>query len=744
MIFQHIIQAVLVHKKSIIVLLTIAMLGGLGQTLRLLEVDNSLSIWFLEDNADYQEYLAFQEEQGSDEVIIVMIPTKDALAQNHIQRLKELHQKTDSLPYVKTTFSLATAKYPIYSNRKIYYRNIYQASRTKESIEQLLTELPALSRQLLTVDQRHSFFYVQLLPTNKVEANRSKIVDNIQTLVENTFEPTHISGAPILNEAFNHTIYKESLFFAVVSLLVILILLLFLLPHWHYIPIAFFAIALPVSLTLGLMTTMGYALNLISMLIPTILMIYSISDLIHIVNIFHLHRKEQPLQSKHKQIKIALYDSLKPCFYTTLTTVIGYLALVFSPLPAFKIMGMFTFIGLIIAFGLVYVIAAIGFSFLNEKSLDGDVRKINISVLTQRINHWTSKYNTTILGMGGIVFLLGIISLFAIEVSTDSLNLLGKGKVKNDLQIIEETLAGSTRLQLNIYKTNETSLLQKEALQKLKQFQKKLDSNPLLSYPVSIVNFQSFLENRSSIVSKFSPIKFEKILRSNQEDTNTFFSLFGDDFSYIAININIKELETKALEQLLVNIKKDFRNTFSEEVYGLKIHGFSALYAQLNTFILQTQFRSFGAAFIISFCILFYFIGQFKMGLLALIPNLLPLFSAFIVMFVGGIHLEIANAMLAPIMLGVAMDDTIHLMNKFKKNKRAGLSTTESINKALTYTGGALFSTTISLVCGFLIVGLSSVISVSIFGFLCAFTILAALLADVCFLPALVKYNDRN
>ena len=145
------------------VLLAIAMAIGGVQTLRLLTVDNSLGIWFLEDNAAYQEYLAFQEEQGSDEVVIVMIPTEDALSKNHIAQLKELHEKTDSLPYVTTTFSLVNAKYPIYSNRKLYYRNIYRASRSRESISKLLDELPALSKQLVTEDKQFSFFYLQLI-----------------------------------------------------------------------------------------------------------------------------------------------------------------------------------------------------------------------------------------------------------------------------------------------------------------------------------------------------------------------------------------------------------------------------------------------------------------------------------------------------------------------------------------------------------------------------------------------------
>jgi len=424
------------------VLFAIAMAVGGAQTLRLLTVDNSLGIWFLESNKDYQEYLQFQDEQGSDELVIAMIPTEDALAESHIAKLRELYEKIDSLPYVDTSFSLANAKYPIYSNRKIYYRSIYQTDRNRENIEKILADLPALSRQLISEDKRFSFFYLRLIPANEIE-HRSQIIGHLKGLIESTVGQSHISGAPVLGEAFNETIYGESVFFAVLSVAVISGLLLFLLPHWHYVPIALLAIILPVSITFGLMTSMGYSLNLISMLIPTILMIYSVSDFIHIVNIYHIHQKENQQQTQIEQIKIALQKSLKPCFYTTLTTIIGYLALVLSPLPAFKIMGMFTFVGLMLAFCLVYVIAAIGFSFLNEKSLHANVRKINISAITQKINYWTTHRNTAVLGIGVLVFIFGLISIFSVEVSTNSLDLLGKGKVKDDLEAIEETLAGS-------------------------------------------------------------------------------------------------------------------------------------------------------------------------------------------------------------------------------------------------------------------------------------------------------------
>lgn len=736
--FQRAIQFILNRKLFFVVILGLATLGGLIQTLIHLRVDNSLSIWFLDNNPDYQEYLQFQAEQGSDEIIIAMVPTEDALSQTHIQTLQQLHAKIDSLDFVNATFSIANAKYPVYSRRKIVYRKIATPSRSRNGTQALLSQLPSVKAQLVSDDHKFSFFYIQLVPTNHIESDRKAIVEQITRLIESTIDRPYISGPPILNEAYNDTIYEESIFFAVMTVVVMLGLLLFLLPSWRYLPIALLAIVVPVSISLGLMTSMGYALNLISMLIPSVLMVYSISDVIHIINIYHLHRQENSSQSKHQQIKKALQKSLKPCFYTTLTTVIGYLALYLSPLPAFKVMGGFTFLGLLIAFCLVYVITAIGFDFLANKPVTGGVKKINIQTLVQKTNHWTTHKNGIIIGTGIILFAIGLISLFFIEVNTDSLHLLGKGKVKTDLRLIEETLGGSARLQLNISSQESQSLLSEKELEKLKLFQEKLVSHPLIVHPISIVNFQTFLERRTPLAD-LRVVSFEELLKNSQVESNAFFSLFSPDYSQLAININIKELETKDLEQILLDTETAFKSIYSTDKYNLKVHGFSALYAQLNKFILQTQFRSFGAAFLVSFCILFYFIGKFKMSLLALIPNLLPLFLTMILMVIAGIDLEAANAMLAPIMLGIAMDDTIHLMNKFKLNLDAGLQVHESMNKALSYTGGALFSTTISLVCGFLIVGLSQVVSVSIFGLLCAFTILSALFADIVLLPALMK-----
>jgi hypothetical protein len=114
-----------------------------------------------------------------------------------------------------------------------------------------------------------------------------------------------------------------------------------------------------------------------------------------------------------------------------------------------------------------------------------------------------------------------------------------------------------------------------------------------------------------------------------------------------------------------------------------------------------------------------------------------------IVMSVLKIPLDVSTAMITPIMLGIAMDDTIHLVYKYRKSKTVNGTPVERINKAMHYTGNALFSTTIALVGGFLIIASSAVPSVRDFGLLCAVTVAIALITDIFYLPALLKRFDK-
>lgn len=743
-------QVLLRTKWVILGVIMVLLVLSTYSTLKHLKVDNSLAIWFLEDNPEYNAYITYQEQFGSDEVFIGMIPVSNALDSVEVDKLHRLHQKVDSLWYVNTSFSLAKARYPIYNDGSFVFSPLYNSQRSENAIKSLMSKMPSISEQLVTPDFKHLFFYIQLKPTPLIESQREGILPEIeQNFIDIFGDNYYLSGAPVLNEAYSRGIYKESLIFAVLTIGVIALMLLFLLPDKRYLPTALLAVVVPVSMLFGIITSFGFALNMISMLIPTILLVYSVSDAVHIINIYHKEGLLNPKLKTQNLLALSFRKSLTPCFYTTLTTIVGYFALYLSPLPAFKNMGVLTCIGLLLCFVLVYVIVLIGLSFFNIdfKNSKPVLRfpRVNYQLLIQQLNVFTSERKNTVILCSVILMLVGFYSVFKLKTDTNSLNLLAEGKAKKDLLEIESKLGASSRLQINITSMAEGVVFSDEGMVSLEKFQKQLNEHPLVYHPVSVITIKDFLEERTPVLfqSNINKTKLQTALNSYSETNNSFFTIFSNDLKTFGITVGVKELKTSELEIILKDIDAAFQSSFNTETYQLDVQGFSVVFSQLNKFILQTQFRSFFAAFIVGFLALLFFIKNLKTTVLVLIPNVLPLLMMALVMWVLDIPLDVTTAMITPIMLGIAMDDTIHLIYKYKRTKAIKGNAQQRIDKSMMYTGGALLSTTIALVAGFLIISTSAIPSVSEFGLLCALTILMAFITDVVFLPALLKRFDK-
>ena len=751
--FLHKSIGFVIQFRWLLIVLGVLIVGISGlQTLKKLSIDNSLGIWFLEEDPSYKAYIEYQETYGSDEIFIVMLPVSNALEQKNVDLLRALNNSLDSMPFVQTAYSLAKAKYPVIAGKKVSFRPLYEEKRSEKSIKKLWGDMPEVMSQLVSKDFKNLFLYVQLRPTPSIEKDRKDIAQEIETVISRYFESYHITGPPVLNEAYNKGIYKESLLFGGLTVLVITLMLLWFLPSKKYLLIALFSVGAPISILFGMISSFGYSLNMISMLIPTILMVYSVSDVVHLINIYD---REAYGLATIDRLSAAIKKSFTPCFYTTLTTFVGYFALYLSPLPAFKNMGLFTCIGLVLSYVLVYLITIIGVSFMKAaKPVEKAIREEEVpkpktpkqTALVSWINATTSRYNLNIITGFSALLMLGIFAITKVEINTDSLNLLAEGPAKEDLRKVEAQLEGSSRLQLEISSASGSTVMDKKSLELLRSFQEEIATNPLITAPISVVNMAAFLEKRNPALKGMAVSEQDaaQLLRSLENNDNQFFKLFSEDLSSVGITLSLPQMKTAQLEQVIESVKKTFQSHFDPTEYTLKVNGFAVVFAGLNKFILATQLKSFFAAFIAAFICLWLFIRQIRTTLLVLIPNILPLAVLAILMWLFKIPLDVTTAMITPIMLGIAMDDTIHLIYKYRKYKTTFESPTKRIDQALHYSATALLATTVALVAGFLIIATSAVPSVRSFGILCAVTVSTALITDLFYLPALLKRFEKN
>lgn len=248
---KTIIATIIKFRIAIIAVLFIGMVISGYHTFHKLSVDNSLGIWFLEDDPSYRAYFDFQENFGSDEIFIAMLPVENAIGDSEISSLKILHQRIESLPYVQTSYSLAKAKYPIYTNNTIAFIDLYNSKRSEKSLKNLFLKLPNITSQLVSKDFKHQFFYIQLNPTSTIEKKRQVIASEIRAIIQSSYKNYALTGPPVLNEAYSKGIYKESMTFGVLTVLVITLMLLFLLPSKRYLIISLTAVALPKKQTYG-------------------------------------------------------------------------------------------------------------------------------------------------------------------------------------------------------------------------------------------------------------------------------------------------------------------------------------------------------------------------------------------------------------------------------------------------------------------------------------------------------------
>jgi len=173
---RKIIATIIKFRIAIMAILALAMGLSGYHTLTKLSVNNSLGIWFLEDDPSYRAYIDYQKNFGSDEIFIAMLPVENAIGETEVISLKELHQRIEDLPYVQTSYSLAKAKYPIYANNTLYFDGLYNSKRSEKGLKSLFSKLPNITSQLVTKDYKNQFFYIQLNPTSTVEEERQVIV----------------------------------------------------------------------------------------------------------------------------------------------------------------------------------------------------------------------------------------------------------------------------------------------------------------------------------------------------------------------------------------------------------------------------------------------------------------------------------------------------------------------------------------------------------------------------------------
>lgn len=701
--FLHkLIVSVIRMPLVFLILLGLIYIGSLIQ-LKELRIDNSLDIWFLKNDPILVNHRYFQKEFGNDETIaIVFSDPETIMTSENKKRVKEITEKIEALKDVKRVISFSNIPNKLF---------------------------------LVSDDKRTTALFVELESLENMDEKRPLIINEVKEVLDAIFKHLnieyHLAGIGITYNALNEISLKDSMLFIGFSYLIIFILLAFVIRDIRFILLSFFIMFYCLTVTMGIFVLFGRSINMVTMVIPSLITIFSVSDIIHLTHSYRKTIRENRGLSKKELVVKAVFSVGVPCFLTSLTTALGFSSLIISRIQIIKDLGLFTAVGVLLTFFFSFCLATCGFLFL---PLPKGVWKKRVSLV--RLFNLIMKRKKAILLVSLACICVLLPGLFRIRIDTYSIQLLKVNHpVRIDSDYIEKNFGFYTPLEILI-KTKTNDLLDPEIIRGIESFRNELEAHPLVSRVITLHTFAPLLSRANTREG------IQKII--NKIPGKFISSLVTSDYKVVRLSGRVKMLSASGFKEIITEIEVMGKETFSSLPVTIEPSGYLPMYVKMMEYISKTQISSSLLAFIVIFTIFFIYTSSFKLAFFSFLANLFPIL--FILGFMGwfGIPLDIATVTIAAISIGVVVDDTIHFIHRLKTEEKKNLDKQETVKRILQQVGSPIASTSLVLALGYSVLILAQVKSILYFGLLSSLVILMALVGDLFILPSLYLISNRK
>ncbi|UCD23062.1 MAG: MMPL family transporter, partial [Gemmatimonadota bacterium] len=475
-----------------------------------------------------------------------------------------------------------------------------------------------------------------------------------------------------------------------------------------------------VIVTEGLLVASGYHLNMVTIMLPTVLIALSVADAVHLIHAFHASRQHvgESVRAARYAVKLIAW----PCAGTTLTTIAGFLAFSGSSvLPVFQL-AVFASFGIALAWALTMTVAPILLIVLwqCQKRVDPPV-----ALLGRRLLRKWSRFVTR--------HPRRIVVAFALA----SVALLGLPSLQADTDYVKFFRAGTRvpldyeRLQQMGFPQNPLGLV----------FSLPADLGPLdeRHWP-PLQSFTRRLESLPGVHSVLSPFVMSGSFEVADDHIETLGGMLSRQTNEIQLTVMMDYPSSQRLFTLLPQIRELAQQVLPAEM-KLTPTGTSYLWARMDDGVIETQKESLAIVCIACFVILVFLFRSVGLGVLGLALSIYPV--AMVLGLMGLLHIPVnlATVLIAGIAVGLAVDDTIHFMHAFQESRRQGNERRSASEHAIVGVGLRMVVTSLILVGSFASMGFSNFTPTSQFGLLSSLTIGLALAADLALLPALFSHR---
>jgi len=506
---------------------------------------------------------------------------------------------------------------------------------------------------------------------------------------------------------------------------------------------------------LGTLSLLNYKITLLTGLIPSIIVVIGIPNSVYMLNKYH-----QEYARTHDQMA-ALRTIIRKIGIVTLitnfTTAVGFLVLVSTDIVILKEFGIVAGVNILATFIVSTILIPSVFSLVSPPS-ERHLKHLDFKFL----NAFLTGLDILVHRHRWLVFLtsftlvvISVIGLYRIEAVSYMVDDIPENSpIKKDLRFFEENFSGIMPLEIVVNTGRKRGVQSLKTLQKINEFESFLDSIPYISQPVSVVSFikaanQAFYNQLPKFYDLPTGRGKEQILKylKKDSDTDSVSQSFVDSTGqHIRISLKIADIGSNRMDSLVTKvIQPRMDEIFNDGKMEARVTGTTLLFIKGNKFLIENLIGSMIIAFFVISLIMVLLFRNFRMIIISLIPNMIPLLITAGIMGFFHIPLKPSTALIFSIAFGISVDDSIHFLAKYRQELFLHKFNVQiAVSKSLRETGASMIYTSIILFCGFVIFAASDFGGTIALGVLTSLTLLIAMLTNLTVLPALLLKFDSG
>ena len=565
----------------------------------------------------------------------------------------------------------------------------------------------------------------------------------------------HAAGPPVMLDSVAGSMAREMPRFVVLAIVSIATLLFLLFRRVSGVALPLLIVVASVASTFGLMGHAGASLHVPTQILPTFLLAVGIGDSVHLLAIFF--ERLRAGEAREDALPHALGHSGLALALTSLTTAAGLGSFAAANIEPVMMVGVFAPIGVMIALGysLALLPALLTLAPLGAaRGLAGSPEPNVVDRLLRGLSRYATRRPGQVLIVSALLSIAAVLGASRMGLSHNPLAWMNPdSRIVKDTEFIDGTLGGSVSFEV-VLETEPGGVRTPETLRALATLGERLEVEPRDGFRAAqTISLADVVKEIHKALNADEATAYEipgdpllvaqELLLFENTGTDDLEDLTDSQYESARLTVRMPWYDAVRYTTFLDLAQADTRAALGE-VGTPSTTGILALLVRSITAVVESMARSYALAFAIITPLMVLLLGNLRMGLLAMIPNTMPILLTLGVMGTFGLPLDAFSLMIGGIALGLAVDDTIHFMHNYRRYRSQGMSLEDAVDTTLQTAGRAMLITTIVLSVGFGGFVMSSMVNLANLGLLVAFAISAAFFADVLLAPALLAFVDRD